>query len=194
MKLIGLTGGIGSGKTTVAQIFKTLGVPVLNADEQGRWLLANDMGVIDAVKNLFGEEVYVNGQPDRQAIAGRVFKDADLLERLNAIIHPAVRRRSDEWANSLPTDTAYALREAAILFESGANEQCVEVIAVHAPMDVRMQRILARDKSKEEEVKARMDKQWPQEKVMESSDHLIDNGGERSVIQQVLALHRTLSS
>jgi dephospho-CoA kinase len=136
MKLIGLTGGIGSGKTTVAQIFKTLGVPVLNADEQGRWLLANDMGVIDAVKNLFGEEVYVNGQPDRQAIAGRVFKDADLLERLNAIIHPAVRRRSDEWANSLPTDTAYALREAAILFESGANEQCVEVIAVHAPMDV----------------------------------------------------------
>jgi len=194
MKLIGLTGGIGSGKTTVAQIFKTLGVPVLNADEQGRWLLANDMGVIDAVKNLFGEEVYVNGQPDRQAIAGRVFKDADLLERLNAIIHPAVRRRSDEWANSLPADTAYALREAAILFESGANEQCVEVIAVHAPMDVRMQRILARDKSKEEEVKARMDKQWPQEKVMESSDHLIDNGGERSVIQQVLALHRTLSS
>ncbi len=133
MKVVGITGGIGSGKTTVARVFASMSIPVFNSDAEGRRVLDNDARVIEAVKQLLGEEVYLSdGKADRKAIASKVFADPAQLENLNAIIHPAVKRSTQAWVMSLPASTAYCLKEAAILFESGAASQCDQVIAVRA--------------------------------------------------------------
>ncbi|NQV53091.1 MAG: dephospho-CoA kinase [Flavobacteriales bacterium] len=195
MKVVGITGGIGSGKTTVAQVFASMSISVFNSDAQGRRVLDNDMAVIAAVKKLLGEEVYLpEGRADRKAIASKVFADPVLLESLNAIIHPAVKRSTEAWVMALPAGTAYCLKEAAILFESGAASQCDHLIAVRADDAIRIQRIMDRDGVSHAEVEARMKSQWAQEKVAALSDYVVDNSGERSLIQQVVRIHRLLSS
>lgn len=194
MKTIGLTGGIGSGKSTVAKIFESLGIPVFNSDEEGRRLLAEDAEVQRAVVKLLGPDVSQNGNLDRAVIASKVFNDTALLEGLNAIIHPAVAQSTRRWLNSISPNTPYAIKEAAILFESGAAEQCDHVICVQAQDEVRIERIQRRDGAKEEEVRARMSNQWPQDRIAALSDFVIENSGQRSLIQQVLRVHGQLIS
>ncbi|MEX2595749.1 MAG: dephospho-CoA kinase [Salibacteraceae bacterium] len=192
MKVIGLTGGIGSGKSTVAKIFISLGVPVFNSDESGKNVLASDAEAISAIKKLLGDEVYENGAPNRRLIASMVFNDDDLLTALNNIIHPAVARETANWVEKNQSSCTYGLKEAAILFESGAYKSCDAVISVLAPESLRIDRVMNRDGVDESQVKSRIRKQWSDEERASKSDFTILNDGKASLIEQVLELHNQL--
>ncbi|MGL4598486.1 MAG: dephospho-CoA kinase [Bacteroidia bacterium] len=192
MKKIGLTGGIGSGKTTVAGVFRQLGIPVFEADAEARWLQENDADVIAAMHDLLGDGVFdVYGKPLRHIIAQVVFSDKKLLDGLNAIVHPAVRRHFEKWC-ARHADHAYILKEAAILFESGGQEGLDGVLLVTAPEDVRMDRVMKRDETSRDAVLKRMAHQWPEEKKRTLANYFIVNDGVQLVLPQVLALHEQL--
>lgn len=192
MKIIGLTGGIGSGKSVVAKVFQTLGVPVFSADEAGRRVLDDDPAVKQAVINLLGDKAYAKNLPDRAFIASVVFSDPDKLQQLNAIIHPAVGRAFANWFPRQDQNSPYCLREAAILFESGAHKDCHKVICVSAPETIRLERVMQRDGVTGDEVRARMARQMPQQEKESLSDFLISNDGLQAVIPQVMEIHREL--
>lgn len=194
MKLIGLTGGIGSGKTTVAAIFETLAVPVFYADKVGRELLENDKDVIAEVRSAFGEAVMLGNKPDRRTLANLVFRDESLLQKLNTIIHPAVVGVQQQWLRNLGNEHPYCLKEAAILFESGSYKDCDEVICVAADEETRIERIMRRDGSSREQVLQRMARQWPEHRKIEMSQYTINNSGSLSLVQQVLKIDRKLRS
>lgn len=192
MKVVGLTGGIGSGKSTVAKVFESLSVPVFYADQFGRQVLDSDLEVKSAVIELLGATSYSGDKANRKFIAEKVFGNDALLEALNAIVHPAVGRAFVSWHKNLLSDTDYCIREAAILFESGTHKDCAKVICVVSDDDLRISRVMERDAVSRGEVEARMAKQMPQAEKAERSDFVIDNSGNRSVIQQVLTIHASL--
>lgn len=193
MKGVGLTGGIGSGKTTVARIFQGLGIPIYFADERGRFLLDHDLQLKEAIVKRFGEQLIESGNLNRAALAQIVFNDPSSLADLNALVHPAVNRDYRAWVESMDPETPYYLKEAAILFETGGHRQLDAVILVTAPEELRIQRVMARDGVKEEDVRARMSHQWMEEEKLPLADYLIVNDGEHSLIEQVMALHEELS-
>ena len=193
MKRIGLTGGIGSGKTTVAQIFKTLSIPVFEADNVSRELLQSNQLVVSEVKLLLGDDVYVNEQADRSAIAQIVFNDSSKLKALNGILHPAVFSSFQKWSDDFNDRVPYCIKEAAILFESGGSEQCDEVSSVTAPIDLRIKRVMNRDEVSKEEVEARMANQLSEQEITTKSDHIIVNDGVEALIPQVLRIHSLFS-
>lgn len=186
---IGVTGGIGSGKTTVCNIFKVLGIPVYNADEEARRLMQNDPLIISEIKKLFGNEVYHNEELNRAKIAGIVFGNKELLNELNSIVHPAVGKHFNNWANSR-VNQPYIIKEAAILFESGANKGLDYVITITAPEKLRIRRIMNRDGISSEDVKRRMKNQWTDKKIQKLSDFTITNDDKKMVLPQVLKLHQ----
>lgn len=188
---VGITGGIGSGKSLATEIFKTLGIPVYLADDRGKHLLANDPEVIEEVKDLLGESVYQDGLPDRKEIAKQVFGNAEKLAALNAIIHPAVARDFDAWLEANAT-APYVLKEAAILLESGSYESLDKLILVTAPEDLRMKRVMARDGVAEAEVRARMNRQWSDEQKLPYADFVLVNDGQQMLIPAVLGIHKQL--
>lgn len=193
MKIIGLTGGIGSGKSSVARVFSSLGIPVFYADASGRKVLESDAEVVSAVTDLLGKEAFGNdGKPNRAHIAHIVFNDQSKLEALNAIIHPAVGRDFQQW--KAQQNAAYCLREAAILFESGSHKDCDAVICVSAAKDVRVKRVMSRDKVSTAEVEARMAKQMSQVEKEKLSDFVIQNNGNESLISQVIKIHLALNT
>ena len=194
MKIIGLTVGIGSGKTTVAKVFQSLGIPIFFADEVGRNVLDSDHEVMGKVTQLLGAEAYSGQKANRKWIASRVFQDNDLLNQLNAIVHPAVKKAFILWQKNLPKATAYCIREAAILFESGAAEDCDAVVCVCADSVTRMNRVIQRDRVDRKEVEARMARQMPEAEKRANSDYLIDNDGDKSIIQQVLLTHEKIKN
>ncbi|HEY9184310.1 MAG TPA: dephospho-CoA kinase [Salegentibacter sp.] len=173
MMIVGLTGGIGSGKTTVANFFRELGIPVYIADEAGKRLMLSSKEIKDAVQELFGEKAYSGNEPDRKYIASRVFKDSGKLEALNKIIHPAVAADFQSWLTR--QKAPYIIYEAAILFESGGDEKCDYTILVTAPHDEKIKRLRFRDNTEIEEIEARMDNQWSDEKKLELADFRIQN-------------------
>lgn len=187
MFTVGLTGGIGSGKTTVCRVFSVLGIPVFNSDEQAKLLLQDDPEVKAAVLQLFGSSVYPAGVLDRKALAQLVFNDPKALAGLNAIVHPAVRRAFKEWAES--QQAPYVINEAAILVETGAYRSFDRLITVEAPEDVRLARVMARDGSPEEQVRQRMANQATEAQRREVAYAVIENDGHSMVLPQVLALH-----
>ncbi|HAW18665.1 MAG TPA: dephospho-CoA kinase [Flavobacteriales bacterium] len=190
MKTIGLTGGIGSGKSLVASIFVQLGVPVFSADEAGRSILDHDESVRAAVSELFGSDAYNSGRANRSLIAGIVFGDPEKLEKLNAIIHPAVSRSFIAWyGNQLASGKAYCIRESAILFESNTHGDCDEVIVVEADLEVRVKRTMQRDGVSRDTVKKRIANQWTDEQRLAKATLQINNNGEAAVIPQVVDLH-----
>lgn len=190
---IGITGGIGSGKTTVCQIFATLGIPVYYADDRAKWLMGNDPQLIAALKDAFGEKTYTEqGTLDRAYLAELVFNNQEQLDILNSIVHPAVREDGIRW-DEQHQDTPYTLREAALLYESGIYQLLDQIITVTAPEALRIQRVMERDGLREEQVKARMDKQWPEEKKVALADFVIHNDGQHSLIRQVFQIHQQLS-
>tara|TARA_B110000037_G_C17070778_1_gene485763 strand:+ start:66 stop:656 length:591 start_codon:yes stop_codon:yes gene_type:complete len=193
IKIIGLTDGIGSGKSAIANIFESLHVPIFYADQAGREVLDFDPMVKNEVMKLLGDEAYLSGKANRQHIAEKVFSNDALLQSLNAIIHPAVKRAFLDWQANLPSNTAYCIREAAILFESGSHLDCDKVICVVAEDELRIKRVLDRDHANRAEVEARMAKQMPQSEKATKSDFIIDNNGQQSVIQQVLKIHADLT-
>ncbi|WP_256006953.1 dephospho-CoA kinase [Pedobacter deserti] len=190
MKKIGITGGIGSGKTTVCRVFQTLGIPVFYADEAARSVMIKDQELMCGLKQEFGSESYFNdGSLNRAHIAGIVFHDADRLAKLNALVHPAVFRAFDQWCADLPVGFPYVLKEAALLFESGSASMCDENIVVVSPVQLKLERVMKRDNTNTEEIMARMSKQLPDDKKAELADHVIVNDENESLIAQVVRLH-----
>ncbi len=188
--LVGLTGGIGSGKTTVAQVFRTLGVPVFEADAEGHRLLNEDQEVIHAVVERFGQAVLRDGTIDRAALAAIVFKDASALSDLNGIIHPAVRAGFRRWAAA--QEAPYVVMEAAVMAENGGHKAVDQVVVVTAPEELRIRRVMARDGVEEAQVKARMANQVNEADRLAIAQHIIQNDDVQLVIPQVLAIHEAL--
>lgn len=190
MLKVGITGGIGSGKSTVCQVFHTLGIPVFNADHAARWLMENDPEMIAGIKQLFGAEAYTGQQLNRPFIASVVFNDRQKLEALNALTHPATIAYGKRWMET--QTTAYAIKEAAIFFESGSNKEVDVMIGVYAPEEIRLQRAMQRDHVSMEKIKERMAKQMNEEEKMKLCDYVITNDESNAVIPQVLLLHEIL--
>jgi dephospho-CoA kinase len=188
MKRIGLTGGIGSGKTTVARIFKLLDIPVYNSDEQARILTDSDPDIKTAILNQFGAEVFSpDGKLNRAALANIVFNNPDALQLLNAIIHPAVAHDFEKWCSK--QNAAFIIKEAAIIFEHQLEKHLDEVIVVEAPDELRIQRVMKRNTITEAEVRARMQQQFPQENLVRMADWVIHNDEKQLLIPQVLHIY-----
>lgn len=191
MLKIGITGGIGSGKTTVCKVFETLGIPVFNADLVAKQIMVTDVVLIAEVKSAFGKDSYLeNDILNNKHIAEIVFNDSKALETLNSIVHPAVFRAFDDWVNEFPASVPYVLKEAALLFESGSYQMCNFNILVTAPITTKLARVMQRDGVTEAQVNARMDKQFSDEQKLKMANYLIENTENRSVIMQVLDLHQ----
>ncbi len=187
---VGLTGGIGSGKTTVARVFRALGVPVFEADGEGHRLLKEDPDVIKAVTERFGHRILRAGEVDRAALANIVFKDPIALQDLSAIVHPAVRAGFSRWAHE--QQAPYVIMEAAVMAENGGHKAVDQVVVVTAPEELRIQRVMARDGVTAAAVKARMSNQVTEQQRLALAQHVIHNDDRQLVIPQVLAVHGAL--
>lgn len=191
MMKVGLTGNIGSGKTTVSKLFAMLNVPVYHADERGKIFL-NTPHTVSEIKKCFGD-MYLDdhGLPDRKKLAALVFNDKDKLQRLNAMIHPQVRKDFADWA-AAHTNHPYVMMEAAILFESRQEMNFHKIIVVTAPENVRIERVCKRDSVPAETVKKRMQNQMDQDAKVALADFVINNDGESLLIPQVDAINHKL--
>ena len=188
MLKVGLTGGIGSGKTTVAKIFEVLGIPVYYADAANRRLVNEDPQIIKEIIQNFGEKSYVEGKLNRAYIASIVFNNPEKLLLLNAISHPATIEDANKWMQQ--QTSPYVIKEAALIFESGSAENLDLVIGVYAPEPLRIKRTMDRDKITQEEVKKRMERQINEELKMKLCDHVVINDEQQLVVPQVMALHQ----
>lgn len=189
MLKIGITGGIGSGKTTVCRIFECLGVPVFYADVVGRTLTDTDPQLISSITNTFGNKAYTAGVLNRKYIAGLVFSDPARLEELNQLVHPAVFRAFDAWVVQ-QAGRPYVLKEAALLYESRSYRMCDKTILVKSPEELKISRIMKRDMLSAEEIRARMQRQFTDEQKQKLADFTITNDEEHLLVPQVLSLHQ----
>ncbi|MFN8301266.1 MAG: dephospho-CoA kinase [Saprospiraceae bacterium] len=191
---VGITGGIGSGKSTVCAIFKTLGIPVYSADDWAKWLIQHDSALREGIIALLGPEAYnPDGTYNRPWVGQIVFANPEKLASLNALVHPAVERHSRDWhLRQIEQGAPYTLREAALLIESGAYRFLDALIVVTAPENIRIQRVMSRDKVTGEAVQARIRQQMPESEKCGYADYLIDNDGKKALIPQVLAIHHAL--
>jgi dephospho-CoA kinase len=194
MLKIGLTGNIGSGKTTVSKIFEVLGIPVFYADEAAKSVMVNDGQLIRELKAEFGDSSYfANGTLNRKHIASIVFNDDAALARLNAIVHPATFRAFEAWVANI-NDASYVVKEAALLFESDSYKFCDQTIMVQAPLEMRIKRVMDRDGLSREEIEKREAHQFTEQKKAQLADHIIKNDDSELVIPQVLKLHKVFGS
>lgn len=192
MLKVGITGGIGSGKTTVCKIFESLGIPVYYADDRAKWLMVNHPPLVKGLTNLFGEEAYLeDGSLNRQGIAQIVFSDKEKLASLNALVHPIVYMDGEQWHKE-QVEAPYTLKEAALHFESGGYRIMDVMITVFAPEEMRLERVVKRDDSDPIEVQKRMSKQMPDSEKMEQSDYVIYNDGSQLLIPQILEIHENI--
>ena len=182
-KIIGLTGGIGSGKTTIANYFKTLGIPVYIADDEARKITDN-IEILKEIETLFGNSVFDDNQLNRQKVARIVFDDPKKLQQLNAIIHPAVKKHFENWLKQ-HLNEPFVIKETAILFESGSYKDCDIIITVIVPLEIRIKRVMERDKISREAVLKRIKQQWSDDQKIEKSTYIIDNLERESAKRQV---------
>lgn len=196
MLKIGITGNIGSGKTTVSKLFELIGIPVFYADDAAKILMVTDEVLIAGIKQTFGAKSYLDDKTlNRKHIADIVFNDEAQLAKLNALVHPAVFRAFDSWAEQEIKDgVPYVLKEAAVLFESSSYKFCDKTIMVTAPLDLRIKRVMHRDNITRQEVLNREARQFPEEKKIQLADYVIKNDESELVIPQVLKLHDTFLS
>lgn len=192
MKIVGLTGGIGSGKTTVGNIFKRLKIPVYDSDSRAKALYAESTELRKQVEEEFGADIYTGDQINRGKLAAIVFQDKSKLEVLNGLVHPVLNLDFEHWANA--QEAPYVIREAAILLESGGYKACDAIIVVTANESIRIARVQARDEATAEQVKARIQNQWSDQKRLEYADYEIRNNGEESLIDQVMQIHEELKA
>ncbi|MFA7686764.1 MAG: dephospho-CoA kinase [Moheibacter sp.] len=182
MKIVGLTGGIGSGKSTIAKWFSEKQIPVYDSDTEAKKLMNENPQIREHLLGLFGPEAYVNDALNRKHIASQVFEDKDLLEKLNQIVHPVVAQDFRNWAQE--QIAPFVVKEAAILFESGAYKDCDLVVSVVSNEELRIQRVMARDGSSREEVRSRVQNQWTDELRVVNSDFIIRNNSTLEDLKQ----------
>ncbi len=188
MRLIGLTGGIGSGKSTVAKMFAALGVPVYNSDAEAKLLMGNSKKIKKAIVELLGNEAYLDEALNREFIANKVFADRKVLNQLNAIVHPAVREHFESWVRK--QDYPYVIQEAAIIFENEMQDKYDATVLVAAPKETRLSRVMARDNVDEHHVLSRMDNQWDEADKKALATYVIENINLEETKRKVQELHQ----
>lgn len=192
--LVGLTGGIGAGKSTIAKFFTLLGIPIYDADDRAKWLMSNNPALKKQVLDTFGDESFTqDGELNRSFLAKTIFADPEKTAIINALVHPAVKHDFMDWTEN--QKTPYIIKEAALLFETGSYQDLDKTILVAAPLEIRIARVMARDPHRDQnqiyEIVAR---QLPEEQKKELTDFLVDNTGDILVIPQVLKIHNSLIS
>lgn len=192
MKIVGLTGGIGSGKSSVLSVFSSLGVPCYQSDIRAKELMQEDQELISQIKTLFGDDIYQGKKVNRTKLADLVFADKTKLDRLNAIVHPRVK--SDFQFFLSQQKASYVIKEAAILFETGGAANCDATILVTAPQKLRIERVMKRDKTPKEQIKLRMNHQWSDEKKIPLADYVINNIDWDKTSYKVGEIHRQLKN
>ncbi|MFD2939281.1 dephospho-CoA kinase [Flavobacterium notoginsengisoli] len=190
-KVIGLTGGIGSGKTTIANYFEEMGVPVYIADNGAKNVMQSEE-IIEEVKNAFGQDIFDGEVLNRAKLAQIVFNDKEQLAKLNSIVHPAVKKDFESWMQEYK-NFDYVVYEAAILFESGRYKECDVIITVTAPEEVRIERVVKRDKTTREQVLSRMKMQWNDEKRISKSNFVINNNNLKIAKEEVVKILKILN-
>ncbi len=188
---IGLTGGIGSGKTTISEVFKKLGVPVFNSDDFGKQLLQNNTNIINQVVQEFGDTIIDNKKINTRKLASIVFSDKDKIQTLNEIIHPHVINQFEQLAQK--TKKKYIIKESAILFESNSYKKVNKIILVRAPLDIRMKRVCDRDNRTKEEVEKIIRNQINDTKLLKRVDYIINNNNEL-LTPQIIKIDKILSN
>jgi len=188
MLKIGLTGGIGSGKSTVASIFEILGVPVYYADVRAKKLMEQNDDIIHFIKTTFGEDSYINGNLNKTHLSAQLFVDSKKREQLNSFVHPLTIADAENWMNS--QSSAYCVKEAALIFESKAEKNLDLVIGVFSPLELRLERIINRDHISYTEALTKINSQMNEDEKMRKCDYVIHNNEEELLTQQVLELHK----
>jgi len=190
MLKVGVTGGIGSGKTTVCKVFELLGIPVFYADDVAKSIMHTDQVLKTAILNTFGERAYTKeGTLNRSYISSLVFNSKPELEKLNSLVHPAVFRAFDNWLLQ-QKDAPYVIKEAALLFESDSYKMCDESILVIAPTETKISRVKLRDGISDEDVKLRMNRQFSDEVKIKFADHILNNDEKQLIIPKIIQLHQ----
>ena len=184
---LGVTGGIGSGKTSVCRVFDVLGVPVFSADREAQEIMKTDNVIIGKINSIVGKDLYINGSLNRKELATIIFNDSTLLEKVNSVVHPAVFDRFRKWV--LEQTTPYVIMEAAILFESGASKYVDKIATVIAPVEQRVERVILRNKLSREEVLERMRNQMDDTTRIKLSDFIISNSENDMIIPAILKIH-----
>ena len=190
MLKVGLTGGIGSGKTVVANVFKVLGIPVFDADAVAKEIMSTDEQLIAAIRRTFGEETYSGNSLNRKILSGKVFSDPVQLEKLNALVHPATIRAAQQWYAE--QNAPYAIKEAALMFEAGSASGLDFVIGVYAPRALRIKRVMERSQLSREEVLARISRQIDDNIKMRLCDFVIVNDEQQMIVPQIIRIHQQL--
>lgn len=191
---VGLTGGIGSGKTFCADIFREIGIPVYESDSEAKKLMISDSSIQNGLINLFGKEVYhEDGSLNRKLLGSKIFQDESLRESVNQIVHPAVRNDFSKWAEE-QTKAPYVIQESALLYEIGAEKFFDAMIVVDAPIDIRIERVMARDQITREEVLHRIKSQMPASEKKVKADYIIVNDHDTPLIRQIIEAHLAISS
>jgi dephospho-CoA kinase len=190
MLKVGVTGGIGSGKSVVCSVFHTLGIPVFNADDTARFLMEHDEALIKSIRNLLGSDVYVNDKLDRAKISSIVFLEPEKLQKLNALVHPATISYARRWIDN--QSSPYIIKEAAIFFETGSNKEMNVMIGVSAPKELRIERAVKRSNIAREKVLSIIAQQMNEEEKMRKCDYVIINDDRTPVLPQVTQIHEIL--
>ena len=187
---LGVTGGIGSGKTSVCNVFGILGIPVFSADEEAKKVMEVDTGIIMRLNAIAGHNIYTSGTLNRAELARLIFNNRTMLEKVNSIVHPAVFSRFNEWAKK--QSAPYIIMEAAILFESGGWKMVDRIITVTAPVEERIERVMRRSAITKEEVLERMKNQTSDSEKIKRSDYVIDNSENAMIIPAILNIHNSI--
>lgn len=187
---VGLTGGIGSGKSVVSRIFKTLGIPVYNADESAKKMMEENPSLVESIISLFGKDAYINGKLNRPFIAKIAFGNPEILSKLNSLVHPATIEDANNWFRNL--QSPYAIKEAALIFESEAYKELDFIIGVFAPLELRIERTMERDQTDRASVLKRMEQQMNQLELKNKCQFIIENDDKHLVIPQVLGIHQKI--
>ena len=191
-KIIGITGGIGSGKSLICKIFSTMNIPIYDADSRAKYLINNDLSLKNLIKNLLGENAYLpTGIYNRKWVASQVFNNPDLLKQLNSLVHPCVHKDSHDWVKKY-SKSPFLIYEAALMKAAGDNNMFDKVIVVYAPINLRIQRIQVRDKRSEQEIKDIIARQISDEERLKIADYVIENDDKEPVLKQVLELYEIL--
>jgi dephospho-CoA kinase len=190
MKKIGLTGGIGVGKTYVSKIFEQMGIPIFNSDEQAKRCMVEDVNLIDDVKLAFGENIYLRGILQKEVLANIVFKNSNALTKLNALVHPIVKKKFEDWCNM--QSTSLVIKEAAILFETGGDKNCNITILVRSPLETRISRVMKRDNISREKLMKRINNQWDDKLKIPLADFVINNINWENTLIEIEAIHKYL--
>ena len=191
-KIIGITGGIGSGKSLICKIFSTMNIPIYDADSRAKYLINNDLSLKKSIRSLLGENAYTTSDEyNRKWVASQVFDNPDLLKQLNSLVHPCVHKDAHEWVKKFP-NSPFLLYEAALMKAAGDNNFFDKVIVVNAPIDLRIKRIQARDKRSEQEIRDIMARQISDEERLKIADYVIENDDNKPVLEQVLGLYDEL--